>query len=106
MAIGTAKMALTIQMMRMSTFVQDFEAWLLRGNMMALYRSTAMAVSVKILAFTLRFCKNIIIICKSNNHYSTSIPERRDRMGKRILAGSTFGEELPGIGMGWQTVRL
>ena len=55
-AIGTAKSALTIQMIRIITFVRDLEAWLFRGNMIALYRSTAIAVSVKILALTLKFC--------------------------------------------------
>ena len=55
-AIGTAKSALTIQMIRIITFVRDLEAWLFRGNMIALYRSTAIAVNVKILALTLKFC--------------------------------------------------
>ena len=58
-AIGTAKSALTIQMIRIITFVRDFEAWLFRGNMIALYRSTAIAVNVKILALTLKFCNTL-----------------------------------------------
>ena len=54
-AMGTAKIVLTIQIINIITFVRDLEAWLFKGYMMALYLSTAMAVSVKILAFTLRF---------------------------------------------------
>jgi hypothetical protein len=57
MAMGTARSALTNKTIKMTTFVRDLEAWLLRGNMMAFYLSTAIAVSVKMLAFTLKFIK-------------------------------------------------
>ena len=76
--MGTAKMALMIQMMRMITLVRDLEAWLLRGNMMALYLSTAMAVRVKMLAFTLKFC-SVLVTLQSKTNKLSDLEERTER---------------------------